>query len=146
MTPEQRAALDKLTERRKRFVLAYVGEAAGNAMEAARLAGYAKPHPEGARLLRVATVARAVDALRAPIERKALMDVEDLRDFWAQMARDDEVSARDRLKATELLGKSLGAFVEKREVSGPGGDPVAVRFEIAESDLLALASGGGDNT
>jgi hypothetical protein len=51
-----------LTFKQRLFVAFYLGQANGNATEAARMAGYATPHPEGARLLRNATVRAAVDA------------------------------------------------------------------------------------
>ena len=34
----------------------------------------------------------------------------------------------DRLKASELYGKSIAAFVEKREVSGKDGEPITFRW------------------
>ena len=122
MTDEQRAALDALTAKRRAFVLAFIGEARGNATEAARRAGYAAPTEEGHRLLRNAQVAAAVEALRAPVEREAIANVEELRAFWTSVQR-GQVSdvTRDgtetraglavRMRASELLARSLGAFV-----------------------------------
>ena len=42
----------------------------------------------------------------------------------------------DKVKALELLGKYLGIFVERREISGPNGQPIPERVEIdwVESD------------
>ncbi len=137
LTPDQRAALDVLTERRRRFVLAFIGEAAGNATEAARIAGYAHPDPEGARLLGTDRVRAAVEAMRAPAERASIATIEELRAMWSEWARSGAMEAtidgervstplepRDRMKASELLGKSLGGFLERRELSGPGGGPL----------------------
>ena len=51
-----------LTYKQRLFVEAYLGKANGNAVEAARIAGYRTPHPEGVRLLRNATIKAAVEA------------------------------------------------------------------------------------
>lgn len=136
LTAEQRAALDVLTPKRRAFVLAYIGEARGGVIEAARLAGYAQPHPEGARLLRVATVQAAIEALRAPVERDAIASVDELRAFWTSVSRGDVKDGEApaglavRLRASELLGKSAGMFIERRELSGPNGGPVQTDARI----------------
>jgi hypothetical protein len=37
---------------------------------------------------------------------------------------DEEQSMKDRLRASELLGKSGGDFLERREITGPDGSPL----------------------
>jgi phage terminase small subunit len=51
----------KLTYRRRTFVQYYCGQAGFNGTQAARLAGYAHPTMEGARLLANASVRAAVE-------------------------------------------------------------------------------------
>jgi hypothetical protein len=51
-----------LTGKRRAFIDAYLGEASGNATEAARIAGYATPKQEGSRLLREPAVESAIAA------------------------------------------------------------------------------------
>ena len=60
-------ALDRLPAKRRVFVLAYLD--CLNKTEAASRAGYAKPHPEGSRLLQNATVK---EAARLGFERMAM--------------------------------------------------------------------------
>ena len=157
LTAEQRAALDALPPKRRAFVLAYVGEAQGNATDAARRAGYAKPHPEGSRLLRFATVAAAVDALRTPAEQASIASVQELREMWAAIARGevDDVaivsgavahvpaSLAARMKASELLGKSQGAFLERVEHSGQAAAVVVAFASPEEASRWAKGSGSG---
>ena len=45
-----------------------------------------------------------------------------------------KVKTNDRLKALELLGKHLGMFVDRRELSGPGGGPIPLEDYAALSD------------
>ena len=134
MTPEQRKALDALTPKRRAFVLAYVRT--GNATEAAREAGYAHPHSQGPRLL--GFVGETVGLLEAPAEDAKIASVDELREFWTSVARGDEPAAmKERLKATELLGKSQGAFIDRREVSGPQGAPVVIEVKTP-AELVQL--------
>lgn len=161
MTPEQRAALDVLPPKRRTFVLEYLRT--GNATEAARRAGYAKAKQEGARLLTFAAVRRALEVFQKPAEEHAYRNVEGLRAWWAQMMDNEDVGAKERLKASELLAKSQGAFIERHEVDVRGGavlgvvafaDPAeAVKTARAlqaqrdrEKPLRLVSNGGTDGT
>jgi phage terminase small subunit len=136
VTPAQRAALDALPPKRRAFVLAFTAEGGGNATAAARSAGYAKPTVEGSRLLRIANVWAAVEALRIPAEDAKVLSIDALRELWTKWAHDDDAKRADQLKATEHLAKSLGAFVDRTEVSGPAGSPL--QFTIAGDDVARL--------
>lgn len=113
-----------LTERQRRFVEAYVGEAQGNATHAARLAGYAGDENAlavaGAKLVRNAKVAEAVEEARRPLTRKAVATREERQSFLTEMMRSAEAEDKDRLKACEILGKMQGDFIERREVEHKG--------------------------
>ena len=46
------------------------------------------------------------------------------RNFWATVMGGEGYEMRDRIKCSELLAKADGDFIEKHEVSGPGGGPI----------------------
>ena len=46
-----------------------------------------------------------------------LMSLEQLREFWVDVATDEKVGMRERVRASELYGKSIGAFIEKVDVN-----------------------------
>lgn len=111
--PQQR----ELNERQRRFVELYMAN--GNASEAARQAGYAAPSAgrTGGRMLKHALVRAAIAERRASDPRIATR--EDRQRFWSQvMLGEGEFSAArmaDRLKASELLGRTHADFVERFE-------------------------------
>jgi phage terminase small subunit len=137
----QTFAVDSLPEKRRRFVLAYCGSAKGNATEAARQAGYEAPSVEGCRLLRNVAVLEAIQELELAAgtdTESMVMGVIELRRFWTRTARGEESDVQvtrtkegeqaeeiavpivPRLKASELLGKSLGAFIDRHQVEVVG--------------------------
>ncbi len=61
-----------LPYKRALFVAAFIGTAAGNATEAARIAGYADPKQQGSRLLTFVDVKAAVAAHRAAVEAQGI--------------------------------------------------------------------------
>lgn len=114
--------MTKLSERERRFVECYMGAAAGNATKAARLAGYAQTTAEkqASRLLAKVGIQSAI-AARASSD-PAVWTREDRQRFWTRVASGADVfstaSLRDRLKASELLGRTQGDFIERHHVEG----------------------------
>lgn len=106
----------KLTEKRRRFVDFFLGEAAGNATEAARLAGYKTPHPEGSQLLQNPTIREAIESHSKTRSRIKTRD--ERQEWWSQIMDDEDQPTKDRLRASELLAKSQADFVQRVEHSG----------------------------
>lgn len=118
MTKKRGAAQKPLNPRQKKFAELYA--ATGNATQSAIGAGYSRKTAEsiGARLLRNVKVADCLASLTAEAEKSRIATVEELREFWTATLRDGGHEMKDRLKASDMLGKSLGVFIEKREHSG----------------------------
>lgn len=119
----------KLTEKQRRWVEAYQGAAAGNATEAARLAGYKGNDKTlgqvGAENLKKPVILEALEerAKNDPL----VADRERLQQFWTSVMlghQDPGAELKDRLKASELLAKSQGLFVHRVEHSGKDGKPI----------------------
>ena len=54
--------------------------------------------------------------LSEKINNKNIADLEDIFEFWTKTFKDPKEDTRDRIKASELLAKAKGGFVEKKEV------------------------------
>lgn len=129
----------KLTPRQQAFVDAY----AGNATAAALAAGYSEKtaRSQGQRLLTNADIKDAIKEREAQRLAPTIATRQERQEFWTAVVRDEEEQMKNRLKAAELLGKSEGDFLERREITGPDGAPVAldVRMEIRREMLGILA-------
>jgi len=139
--PATTAPTVKLTEKQRRFVEAYMGEAVGNATEAARRAGY---QSKGNALEAVGYRLSSHPAVRAAIEERQRGDPliatrEERQRFWTSVARGEpqmqlidgkgvirEPSLRDRLLAAQHLAKASGDFVERIKHEGSIGHEVVV--------------------
>lgn len=101
-----------------------MGAAAGNATKAARLAGYAKSTAEkqASRLLGKVGVQQAI-AERTQND-PAVWTREERQRFWTAVAsgagRFAKAPLRDRLKASELLGRSQADFIDRHEIDAGG--------------------------
>jgi hypothetical protein len=144
-----------LTDKQDRFIQVY----AGNGVEAAREAGYEGDDRTlavtASRLLRNAKVAAAIRTRRDAELAPKIASRTERQAFWAEVMKDRKEDMAARLRASELLGKSEGDFVERRELSGPDGKPIELRplSELSEEELdaelrakaQALLSQGGES-
>lgn len=130
----------KLTDKQKRFCEEYIVDC--NATQAAIRAGYSKNSVRqiGTENLSKPSIRKYIDELQAQIKQTApdkIADASEIEQYltsvmrgeqreqtlkWvgegAQTITDIDVSAKDRLKAAELLGKRYGLFTDKVEVDG----------------------------
>ena len=134
-----------LTPKQQRFVEEYLVDL--NATGAATRAGYSArtANEQGSRLLTNVSVRSALMEARTSLSEKTGRTVEDvMADIRrrGQLAEDAEEYGA-ALKAAELEGKHLGAFVEKIEHTRPGGGPLqSVSLTADEFRRIALEVAG----
>ena len=102
-----------MNQRRQAFCEAYL--ASGNATEAAREAGYSprSARSQGQRLLTFADIQEYLAARNQEISAASTAQGEEIRQFWTATMRDQGAKTGDRLKASELLAKTYGAFLDR---------------------------------
>jgi len=136
-----------MTAKQRAFVDAY----AGNATEAAIKAGYSKrsAYSIGQENLKKPEIAQAIRERESRRIKPSIATREKRQQFWTRIMDDDSVEWKDRLKASELLGKSEGDFTDRVEHSGEMELQVNARAEIRTFLLdrereKRHAGGGGD--
>lgn len=124
-----------LTSKQLKFIELY----GGNGTEAARLAGYAG---DDATLATVAYENMRKPEIRAAIKRRGRAELEPLiatrkarQKFWAKVMMNADTRMADRLKASELLGKSEADFTDIVKTTGETKHVVV----IASEEQLAQA-------
>jgi len=133
-----RHARKRFTPKQVRFVAAYDG----NAADAARKAGYKGTNQvlavTGNDLLRNPKIAAAIAARENGKIKKLIATREERQEFWSTVMRACRHSMRDRLRASELLGKSECDFPNKHEHGGVGGGPVRFAGTLLTPEQLAM--------
>lgn len=127
---------DELTVKQKRFVELYDG----NATEAAVKAGYSQKYANriAAQLMDNEKIVERIQEREAERDATEIMTREQRKIFWTAIARDESQSIRDRLRASELLGKSEGDFIDRKQITGKDGEPVTVASILRELDERTL--------
>lgn len=106
---------NRLTAKQRCFVEVY----AGNATEAAIAAGYSPKtaYSIGQNNLKKVEIQKAIQARETERMGKAIATREQRQQFWTEVMESEEQPMRDRLKASELLGKSEGDFLDRVEAA-----------------------------
>lgn len=100
--------MNRATLKQQKFIEAY----AGNATEAARIAGYRCPMQQGQRLLRKDEISNAIKSRQVAELMPTILSRQERQEFWSRIMMNENESTRDRLRASELLGKSEADFTE----------------------------------
>lgn len=109
--------MPKFTAKQRKFINFYDG----NATQAAIQAGYAKitSRVTGHRLLTNANIKQAIKERQDKEDAPIIASRQDRQKFWSEtMNKSAGVDMNDRIKCSELLGKSEGDFTEKIQHSG----------------------------
>lgn len=123
----------KLTQKQQRFVDEYI--ILGNATQAAIKAGYSKKTAKqmGTENLAKPIVKTAIEKRNEEIKSEKTADMTEVMEYLSSVMRGEqtesvatakgvyenvEVSAKDRIKAAELIGKRNGAWTDRKVISG----------------------------
>lgn len=106
-----------LSVQRQKFCEYYV--ASGNATESAIKAGYSprSAMQNSSRLLRNAEIQEYIRKLNEEARSNRIMTMLEVQEFWSETIRDDKNRIADRLKASELLARAKGLFLDKIEIT-----------------------------
>lgn len=110
--------LERLNVREQRFVQLYDG----NGVDACRKAEYkgnaATLGVQAHRLMRKPEVKLAIQKRTQVDLERFILTREERQELWSRTALNEDVPMGERLKASELLGKSQADFTERLEVKG----------------------------
>ena len=101
-----------MTDKQVKFITEYTKDF--NATQAAIRAGYSPKtaYSQGQRLLKNAEIQRVMNEHRD----KGIADRETRQKFWSDTMQDNQEDMKNRLRASELLGKSECDFIERAEI------------------------------
>lgn len=128
----------ELTERDRRIVEAFMGEAEGVATQVSRITGI--PITTVHRRLKKDQVINAIRKRQAG--DKLVASRQARQQFWTETMLNPDADMAHRLKASELLGKSQADFIERREVIAKIGQ--ASPEELSDAQLVQVIEKTGD--
>lgn len=112
--------MDELNIKQKRFADFYIetGNATASYLRAGYVAEGNAAEVNASRLLRNAKVLDYIKERNKELDVEFIADITETKRFWTEIMRDGNSDIKDRLRASEFIAKTNGAFVEKKEVHG----------------------------
>lgn len=123
--------------RRDQTVINYKANG-GNMKKAMIDAGYSENYADRNSRYLMGIVGEQIKEDQQAIKSKKIKSVEEIQEWWAEQMDDDSLEMKDRIKCSENLARSQGAFIEKVEVKGQVNNP----FEGLTTDELKKLVGG----
>lgn len=124
-----------MNDKQKKFAELYAANP--NAAEAAKGAGYSErtARSQGQRLLTNVDILQYIHSLQDVAVSERIASLTEAKAFWSDVMHNPNEKTADRLRASELLAKSSGAFASA----------VTVRSRNGDEALIATAAEDGGN-
>lgn len=141
----------KLTLKQQRFADEYI--ISGNATQSAIEAGYSKNYANtnASKLLQNTTIKRYIDEQLEILKNERVADQQEVLEYLTSVVRGEQteqtlrgvgegaqeidnidVSAKDRIKAAELLGKRYGIWTDKTELAGEIDTEISIKIDYGD--------------
>ncbi len=116
----------KLTPKQQAFADYYIQT--GNATEAAIQAGYSEKTAKqtGYENLTKPYIQQYIEEKQKELESNRMADMTEVREFWTEAMRNPDNAMKDRLKASEMIARTSGAFLDKVEMKTTGEQTITV--------------------
>ena len=110
--------MKKINAKQKKFADEYI--ITGNAEKSALTAGYSKNYSraQAHKLLANVGIKKYMDERLKEIDDANIATEKEIKEFWTNMFRDEDQRTSERLKASELLAKTNGMFIDKVSLEG----------------------------
>ena len=113
MLKRKQAKVRKLTDKQQKFVDSYDGDIKKAAQKAGLSYGYCR---------RLVTKSHISEAIRnrqeTEVRPKTIKNRQQRQEFWSKVMNDEDENMHNRIRASELLGKSEADFSENVKVGG----------------------------
>lgn len=111
----------------------------GNMKRAMIDAGYSETYADKNSKYLLGIIGEQIIEEQKPIKNKEIKSVEEIQEWWSATMDDDAVEMKDRIRCSENLAKSQGAFIEKVELNGQINNPMA---RLTTEELKKLIDDG----
>ena len=125
----------KHLNRREQTIINYLSNG-GNMKKAMMDAGYSETYADKNSRYLMGIIGDDIKQKQDVIRNEKIKSVAQIQEFWSNVMDDEEaVEMKDRLKASEMLAKSQGGFIDKIEMNANVNNPLA---DLSTDDLKKL--------
>lgn len=116
--------------RREQAKLNYM-QNGGNIKKAMIDAGYSETYADRNSKYLLGIIGQEIKEAQENIRQNHIKSIEEVQQWWSSIMDNTEETTKDRLKASELLVKSKGGFIDKMELDADV-SPIVIRNDVTE--------------
>lgn len=122
--------------RREQTVINYKANG-GNMKKAMIDAGYSETYADKNSRYLLGIIGQQIKDEQDAIKSKKIKSVEEIQEWWAEVMDNEEADLKNRIRCSENLAKSQGAFIDKVELNGNVNNPFAGMSTDELKELIA---------
>ena len=122
--------------RREQTVINYKANG-GNMKQAMIDAGYSESYADKNARYLLGIIGEQIKEEQNAIKSEKIKSVEEIQSWWAEIMDNTEADMKDRIRCSENLAKSQGAFIEKVQLNGSVNNPFAGMSTDELKELIA---------
>lgn len=130
--------MGKSDDRQKQVILNYKANG-GNMKKAMIDAGYSETYADRNSKYLLGIIGEQIKEQQEEIKSSKVKTITEIQEFWSENMECKENEMQHRIKCSELLAKSQGAFIENVNVNGQVNNPMA---GLTTEELKKLVNGG----
>lgn len=126
--------MGKYDEQRQQVILNFK-QNGGNLKKAMIDAGYSETYADKNSQYLLGIIGEEIKAHQDEVKSSKIKSIAEIQEWWTAEMENAENGMQNRIKCSELLAKSQGAFIDKLEVNGQINNPFA---DLSTEDLKKL--------
>ena len=113
-----------LNDRQQQVVLNYKANG-GNMKQAMIDAGYSENYADRNSKYLMGIIGDEIKAQQSAIVSAKVKSVQEIQEWWAGVMDNEDCDLKERIKCSDLLAKSQGAYIENVNINGQVNNPMA---------------------
>lgn len=113
-----------LNERQQQVVLNYKANG-GNMKKAMIDAGYSENYADRNSQYLMGIIGEEIKAQQSEIKSAKVKSVQEIQEWWAGVMDNENCDLKERIRCSDLLAKSQGAYIENVNINGQVNNPMA---------------------
>lgn len=95
-------------------------------------AGYSETYADRNSKYLLGIIGEEIIAQQEEIKNDKIKSIEDIQVWWSSVVEDANYDMNSKVKCSELLARSLGAFIDKLKIDGEVKSDVTINIELVD--------------
>ena len=125
--------MSKINDRQKQVILNYKANG-GNMKKAMIDAGYSETYADRNSKYLMGIIGEEIKSQQDEISNEKIKSISEIQEWWSSVVGEAEQDMNSRIKCSELLARSQGAFIDKLKIDGDMKGDLTINIELSDDE------------